>query len=395
MIKEKITSLEFYLDFPAGHILEVKSIEDVGAGMYPCYYMKTNGTLKISTSVTALVLDSKTFVHNKNFKPPDFLKTPLLKKLFGSFMWRVNKLHRLLSLGIFQINKSWYESFQTIDKRIKKLRPFEIVSADSSQTTFKPDYTLNNEEELIDKSVYYLKKFVNDVEMKYPDFDHIILTGGRDSQLIALIPKKNKNKWHIFSADPNFPLVKDWVEKNNLGINRMFRHDNRNEETGEDIKKKIICCDLYSDLIHIRWLPGLKKIAEKFDRKCIFWTGTAADSVYGYNEVFRKHFSKGYFDIHLTRVCPRQGNYHQTFKNFVDCPLLSPYHSQEIWRDLYQHYNPIVIKKGSDLRDRIGDKLHCGQVTYPPQNPGPVPYSYNTYIDVYKYYLSYINEHIK
>lgn len=395
MIKGKITSLEFHLDFPAEHILEVKFIEDVGAGMYPCYYIKSKGKIRISTSVTSLILNSKGFEHNNNFNPPDFLKPPLLKKLFSSFLWRINKLNHSLSLGIFQVNKNWHESFQTIDKRVKKLRPFEIVTNESQENTFSPDYTLKNEEELIDKSVYYLKKFVNDVEMKCPGFDHIILTGGKDSQLIALIPKKNKNKWHIFSAEPNYALVREWVEKNGVAVNRMFRHDNRNEESDEDIKRKIVCSDLYSDLRHIRWLPYLKEIAAKFDKKCIFWTGTTGDTIYSFKEEYREHITKKYFKIHMTRACSWQGNYHQTFKNFVGCPLISPYHSQEIWQQVYRHYNPAIIKKNTDLRDRIGEKLHGGHITWPSQNPGPVPYSYDTYIDAYRYYLSFINENIK
>lgn len=386
--------MELHLDFPAGQIVKTKCAEDVGCGVYPCYYRINGDYIEVSTSVISLILHSGEFVYNGAFKPPDFLKPPVLKKLFSSFLFRINKINRLLSLGIFQVNKCWYESSHTIDKRVKKLRPFETVNLDSNKVFFKPDYTYKSEK-LVEKSVYYLKKFINDIEKKYPEAEHIILTGGKDSILIAMVPKINKNKWHIFSADPNYALVKKCLAQNKVEMNRLFRHDNRNEESREDIERKIRCGDLYSDIRHIRWLPRLREIGLEFAKKCIFWTGTTADTIYSFKEEFSNHFSKNYFTIHKTRACSWQGNYHQTFKNFVDCPLLSPYHSGEIWQEVYLHFDPAKIKRDTDLRDQIGEKLHGRPLTWPPDNPGPTPYSYDTYINTYEYYLNFIKETIK
>lgn len=385
MIYTRISSLDLYLHFPVEEVLETQCLEDVGCGVYPCYYMKCGDVLKVSTSVTSLIFDSKAFNLNPNFNPPDFLKPEYISKN----------------------GKSWYETRDTIDKKIRKLRPFEKVTIEKTMffsfykksNTFKPDFTIRDKDYIVDKTVYFLQNFIHDIEKKFPQHSHIIFTGGKDSQIICLVPKLNKEKWHIFSAEPNFPLVREWLKENNIHVNTLFTHNNINEESVEDFKKKVICGDLYTDPRHNKWLPTVKKIAEKFNYKCIFWSGTQTmppahfyiGGRHGRN--FKRHPLK-FFNDHFNMTSPWQGNTHQIFKNFIGCLLISPYHSREIWEELYQHYNPSAVKEGMDLRFEIGERLFGKPVKWVKENPAPEPYKYSFYFDPYKIYIEYIKENI-
>ena len=245
---------------------------------------------------------------------------------------------------------------------------------------------------MVDKTVYHLKNFINTIEKKFPNHAQIIMTGGKDSQLISLVPKLNSKNWHIFSSEPNFTLVQRWLRENNIEGNRLFKADDFNKETREDFKKKIICGDCYSDPKHIRWLPNLKKIAANFNYKCIFWSGTMADTIYSFHKDYHLKSKKDYFETHMTRACSWQGNYHQTLTNFVGNPLLSPYHSPEIWNDLYQHIDPTIITKNVDLREKIGERLLGRPVWWVSDNPGPSACTQKFYNNYYKIYLSYIKK---
>lgn len=388
---ERITSLDLYLHFPAGKIIETQCLEDIGCGIYPCYYMNCRDRLKVSASVTPLIFDSKSFYLNQGFNPPNYLAEEtracvLLRKIN-------RRLFSYLRLPTcYPRRTEWYVTWQTIDNRIKKLRPFEVVTPKHNAFTFNPDFALRDKEVIISKTVHFLKKSINDVEKRFPHYDHIVMAGGKDSRMIYLIPKINKQKWHIFSAEPNYPLVLKWAEENNITLNRIFRHNNQNEESVEDFKRKVICGDLYSDPKHIRWMPTLKRIAEVFNNKCIFWAGTAADAIYSFHPDFHRIPKKYYFHQHITRIHSWQGNYHQVFKNFVGSALLSPYHSREIWEELYQHMDPSVITKGIDLRDEISRELFGKPVKWESRNPGPTPYRYDFSLDPYKLYTEYIKE---
>jgi len=394
MKMQKISSLELHLKFPAEQIIETKCLEDVGCGIYPCYYLKCKDILKVSTSVTSLIFDSNAFKINPHFRPPNFLK----EKDSSEMLRRLKKLVKYSSLGYFHINshteKSWYETWETIDKRVSKLKPFERVTLDNSIITFNPDCAIHDKEVIVNKTVYHLKNFVQNVEEKYPDYNQIILTGGKDSQLINLIPKLNNKKWSLFSAEPNYSLVKRWVKENGVKVDKIFTDNNQNKENIDVFKKKIVCGDLYSNPRHIRWMPTIKKIADKFNQKCIFWGGTAADAIYSFHRDFHCISKEDYFKIHIRRVSSWQGNYHQVFKNFVRCPLLSPYHSKEIWEDLYQHLDQSIITKDTDLRNEIGEELFNKPIKWLNQNPGPKIYNYTFDIDLYNIYVEYIQEHI-
>ena len=394
MRSEKITSLQLHLHYPAGEVVETRCLEDVGCGIYPCYYLRYKDKIKVSTSVTSLIFDSQEIQLNPDFKPPDFIKQRSKQNLASNTSDLFKKLVKHFTLGLFpdhlRTENGWYEMWETIDKRVKKLRPFEKITPGYTTVTFKPDFTIYDKKIIVTRTVNHMQKFVYNVEKDFPDYDHIVMTGGNDSQLISLISKLNDEKWHIFSAEPNYTLVKEFIEENDINVNKIFRHDNQNEETIEDFTRKVICGDMYSNPQDLRWLPSLKKIAEEFNHNCVFWTGTAADAIYSFHKEFHNNSKEDYFKVHMSRVSTWQGNSIQTSKNFVGCPFLSPYHSKEIWEELYQHLDPSIITKDTDLRKEIGERLFGKPVKWPDKNPGPAAYIYNFEIDLYEVYLRYI-----
>lgn len=74
---------------------------------------------------------------------------------------------------------------------------------------------LRDHDEFAQRTAEHLIRFVNRVEEASPDHEHVIVTGGKDSYLISLVPKRTDN-WHVLSFDPNYPLVTEFAERSVL-----------------------------------------------------------------------------------------------------------------------------------------------------------------------------------
>jgi hypothetical protein len=391
---EDITTLDLHLDYPSNKAIEVNSIKDVGCGMYPCYYVKYKNKIKISTSVTSLIFSMKNFKLNHNFKPPKYLQKDFsfyLKILFKKFRNNIPFNEPKSFLSKFPRDLRYYPTWETIDKRVKKLKPFEIISSKNSENYFNVNYEINKKEKIISETCLFLKNFINKIEKRFPELYHIILIGGKDSQLIHLVPKVNTKKWVLFSAKPNYNLIRKWCQKNHIEC-RIFFHDNINEEKNQEFVKKVICGDLYSNPTNVRWIPSLERIAQHFNFNCIFWSGTEGDTFYTNHPIYHSKGRNEFFKLHLTRASTWQGNYHQVLKNYTNIPLLSPFHSEEIWKHLYFRFDPKIISKNTDLRSEIGDELFGKKVWWLDCNPGPKPYKYNFNINLYDLYINYIEK---
>ena len=404
MIHPRLSSLDIHLRFPPETVVETRVLEDSASGIYPCYYRSLNDRLKVATSACALILDSHSWEPNPMFHPREYLMgndahqrfvrgTAVLPKALK------DGAKRLLPAGLLRSlskDRFWYESWETADSRVCKLRPFERVTPDGATDMFHPDFSLRNADELIEGVAAHLTRFVRDIEERYPEHDHVMMIGGKDSQILALIPKLRPDRWHVFSAVPNRFLVWQWMGWNGVEAGHLFGHDNQNEETPGETERKIVCSDLYSDPRHMRWLPSLRRIAEGLGFRCFFWSGSAADALHVGRSFHRRYSTnpRGYFDIHLTRVPCLVGNYHQVVKNFTGCPLLCPYQTPEIWRDLYMHHGPGVIPAGVDVRARIGERLAGRAIRWAKRNPGPAPYRYTAPFHAKEIYFRHIREHL-
>jgi len=396
MKRATVTSLDLHLRFRAEQIVETDTLKDAGGGIYPCYYIRCGDHLKVSTSASALVIDSGELVPDPEFDPPDFMRWHFRQHEITFRLQR--KFRHVFGLPKMKEVDPWYESWRSIDARVSKLKAFESVTATSAASAFRPDFSVRSREVIVDESVRHMLGFIDAVEREFPGHDHVIMTGGKDSQLILLAPKRNPDRWHFFSAEPNYSMNVQWMERNAIRVNRTFFHDNRNEETDADLRRKITCGDLYSDPTHIRWMPTMRKIAAQFEGRCLFWGGTMSSPAHFYAGSHRRDFGddkEAFFRSHFGRTTAFQGNYHQVFKNFVGLPYLSPYHSAAIWEELYQRIDPAIYTNDEDLRVQIGEKLRGRPVWWPDANPGPDDYVYPRYLNARKAYLAHIRSSLE
>ena len=417
-----LTSYDLYVLHKPGKVLRTKRLHDTCSGMNPCYYMEDGVELKVSSSVAALIIDSGTFDLDSSFKPPRFFLHPWQRSTFEAVKSAVDATDRVvdkfgflrdsvvkklkaaapaeIKKFVWNPHRSSHESLSSIDLRIKKLRPFESVGVGESTNLIKLDGSIDDIDTYIAQSASVLTKTINDIETAFPKKKHIILMGGKDSQIISLVPKIDPRNWYIFSAEPNYSLVTEWVKSNGVEVHRIFSHDGRNEETLEDMKRKVICSDLYTNIVHIRYLPTLERLVAEFDGECIFWLGSMARRMSLYDASYRKRDepldTRAFFNSHLKTFPAWQGNIHQVYSNYLGCPFLSPYYLERPWSELYAHLDPNILKTGVDYRPQLADALANRKINWPSSNPGPKPYEYwNFWFNSYRYYVSYIRRELE
>ena len=376
------TSLNLYLAGSAGRVVETDALEDVGAGVYPCYWRRHGGRLRVATSAAALIADAGSLEPDHDFRPPDFLAEHFSPVGLGGGPPAKPKRR-----------DAFYVTSRTIDRRVSKLRPFETVTAGTASIAFEPDGTLRDLAEIAERSARHVGQCIRDAEARFPGHQHVILTGGKDSQLLWLVPKADPSRWHVFSAEPNRPIVAAWMERNGVRPARVFGHDNHNDESADDLERKIVAGDLMSDPTHIRWMPALACIRAELGGACLFWGGTMSGPAHVFGGAHRRLDGtdrEAFFGSHFTRTASWQGNYHQVFLNLVGSPYLSPYHTREIWDDVFRHLDPGVVTRETDLRDRIGERLLERPVWWPTESPGPAPWIPSAYVDARAVYLRHL-----
>ncbi|HPF45559.1 MAG TPA: hypothetical protein PK690_01755, partial [Emcibacteraceae bacterium] len=120
-----------------------------------------------------------------------------------------------------------------------------------------------------------LKKDIKIIEEKNPGKTNIIMCGGKDSMNLLLLPWQNPVV--ALSAEPNYPLVQEFVNKNKLNIDVMKLEDSK-DEVELDYEVVEACCR--ADLAHWRWGADLRKIAETYQHEAIIWKGQLGDVYY-------------------------------------------------------------------------------------------------------------------
>lgn len=418
---EHLTSEDAYLDHCPTTVLKTRALSDNTCGMNPCYYLRTDGTLSVSTSVVELIKASGDFIPNDNFDPTRFFlhrhhknaalltrralyaaygairKSPLLSRNTD----RISKLvpANAKARYVWNPHQAGYVTTETVDRRIRKLRPFEIVTANENRIDFSPHRSLSDPNRYLDLAANLLREEISDIESRFPDRKHIVLVGGKDSQLICLVPKLNPKNWYIFSAEPNFPIVRDWISENNIDIGGLFRHDGRNDESQDDFERKLICSDLYSSPVHIRYLPTLEKITQSLGSNCILWVGAMPRGASFFDGRVHERelgsrtdtdFSTRFFRYHLEQFPYWQGNITQTYANFLKQPVFCPYYMKRILNGVFAHLDPTALES-RDYRSEIGERLAGKPVVWPSANPGPKAYDYARFwFNSYKYYRTTI-----
>src|SRR5882724_7469212 len=116
---DNLTSLELHLRYPPGAIVTTKHLEDVGAGIYPVFYLNQKNHLCVSSNVTSLIFDKGTFEPNPIFSPPDWrTRSRWRMKLNRIRNYRIPAELSVLRRFIPEMPpppEPWYQSWETID----------------------------------------------------------------------------------------------------------------------------------------------------------------------------------------------------------------------------------------------------------------------------------------
>ena len=348
---DRLTSFDIYTKYKPTEVVHTNSFDDVCSGMNPCFYMRDGSRLKVSSSVAALIKDSGSVNWNPLFKPLRFPLHPLqhnalsfASTAFASIDARLHDtaimqnpvIRKLRSIRspevktfIWSPTEPASQTDASIDTRIRMVAPFESVTVDANndEITLQRDYTITDLDEYLERSAQLMRETINAIETTFPRKKHIVLVGGKDSQLISLVPKLNNQNWYIFTGEPNEPLIREWVRLNKIDVADIFGHDGHNEESLSDFKRKIVCSDLYSSPIHVRYLPTLEKLVRDFDGECVFWGGSMPRRASLYDASQRKDnvaiSNDVFWQTHFRDFPAWQGNLHQTYSNYLGCPFLS------------------------------------------------------------------------
>lgn len=229
-----------------------------------------------------------------------------------------------------------------------------------------------------------------------PGKTNVVLCGGKDSLNILLAD------WDApviaLSAEPNFPLVKRFVEENGLSI-EVLRLDDL-EPSSDGLKREVAEASCLVDLAHWKWTEHLRRFSQERNGQVVFWKGQMADAtltdywrsytsrvggVYQFSrKAYRKiarHFPRAMdtvFASHAISDVERsiwlrgavgQGAHLGFLRSICDALFVSAYHGPQTSK-VMKRINLRALAT-DDLRAEIGQKLRGRPVVYPETNPSP------------------------
>ena len=240
-----------------------------------------------------------------------------------------------------------------------------------------------------------------EIEKLNPNTTNLVLCGGRDSLNLLLLSWENSTI--AVSAEPNYPLVCEFIKNNNLDIKTIRLDDLHDPEML--IEENLECCCRIA-LPEWKWGAGLRKVANGFDKKggfdkkVIFWKGHFGDtlltpdwkSYINKNYKVKRFFSKVYRRTsHLLpdflkywigeKFLPdvykqgwnvaalMQGAHLSFIRSLTGAHALSAYHGKHM-TGVYKQVN-FARALQTDIRVEIGKKLLGRDVWYPDDNPSP------------------------
>ena len=302
--------------------------------LYPMYAYREGQGYCTSTSVYQLIAEKGVFIRNPKFQTTTYYRPTYL----------------------------------TIDQDIFRVRTQHRRSV----------RTLTDGNEIVELGAQLIQSYVTEIETKFPQATHILLMGGKDSQNILLADRKSP--WVVVSGDPNASLNKDFVENNFLELADFIAcsdsPDNRY------LADEIAASDCFYDLSEMRYLALLKDLVSRFDNNVVVWLGTSGDGIFSENS---NHRDQDYFAVHELHVGMAMGIYHQTIKNMLGVPAVSPYQSPQMLDELFFKFDPFFINVYGDVRSQIGELLLGRRVWYPKSNPGPNSWRRNRKLSISAY----------
>jgi hypothetical protein len=277
--------------------------------------------------------------------------------------------------------------------------PVPFIDRDIQRLGGPPDMTpaIRDRDVFVEAMAEAMQADWTEVEAANPGKVNVVLCGGRDSLNLLLL--KSVNPVVAYSAEPNCPLVREFVARNGLDI-PVHRLEDRDEPALRD-REIVEACGLI-DLQHWRWTAHLAKIAAEHGHRAVFWKGQLADAfLTDYWRSYTAHPSRtyGYLKRGYRKAARRwpalalpaldravlrdfrrslwlrgasmQGSHMGFLRSITDCLFVSGYHGPRTARVWLSGDYPALT--GEDMRPAIGARLAGRAVAYPGENPAPSP----------------------
>ncbi len=283
----------------------------------------------------------------------------------------------------------YYSGWGSVDRRIRRVGG-PLVHAPGSEGA------LRDPDELAGALAGALRADLAAAEARNPEMAPVVLVGGRDSMNLLLLPWRTPPL--VVSAEPNFPLVREFVRRNGLGLEVRRLDDPRDEAV---LDREILENACRADLRHYRWGAHLCALARELEGRAVFWKGQVADAlttpywktlchpprgpvatgqkVYARLDRFvpgalRRRVARSYLEPKLLRTlwirCAMfQGSHMGLIRGLTGALVLSAYHGPAVVR-LWQRVR-FEEAVPCDIRPRVGRALLGREVCYPEANPSP------------------------
>ncbi|MDB4438562.1 hypothetical protein N9195_03140 [bacterium] len=254
---------------------------------------------------------------------------------------------------------------------------------------------VRTKDEFIHSAAVAFSSDLRTLEKRHEDSHFYVYVGGKDS-LNILLHNWNK-KITAISGEPNYALVKEFCEHNELNI-PVIRLAGEESDTPDMLTKEIIanCCRI--DLAHVRWSNAVKRIisSNKTSSNSVLLTGAMADvmltpnyehyrpfnfnkqrptvterliSRINRNVIGRTMSDPTLFETCWTRGAHWQGVVHGIIRESIGVPNYSAYHGKDFLDLIAETQLSDVATE--DLRQKIGNAICGKQILYPESNPSP------------------------
>jgi hypothetical protein len=244
----------------------------------------------------------------------------------------------------------------------------------------------------VDAMAQAMVEDIRGIEARLRGFTNIVLTGGKDSLTLLLLPWSNPVV--VASAAPNATLVKRFLDRNRLGHAFV---ELRNDDDVSLLREEVLSNCGRIDIAHMRWQKQCRELGRSLDGKAVFWGGSLGDTfmtrtwwvyrdvwsarrlgvlgrlsrrVVGLgNRLFPMATQNRYLHAAWTRGAMWQGVSKAIHREVTGCLSLSGYHGDAVLRTLSETALWDCVRQ--DVRPLIGAAITGRLVEYPAENPAP------------------------
>ena len=301
----------------------------------------------------------------------------------------------IVKKGNMNLNTAVYGKVK--DPNFLSLYSHEIIDKDIEKIggPLKNNQSIHDPKEYMAKVAAAMTADIGDVEANNPGYVNLVLCGGKDSMNSLLLPWTNPVI--ALSAEPNYPLVCEFIKRNDLDIKVRRLEDVYDEEMLE--QEQLECC-CRMELSNWKWGMDLRKISNEFNKKVIFWQGQYSEILLSTDWKYmiwpRNRFNNFLGKLHRItspymppimrfwigeRVAPdsfirawhfssvKLGGHMAFIRALCSALALSPYVGPNMTKLFSQVNQARAVQY--DRRAELGPAILGREVWYPKENPGP------------------------